>query len=178
MRTSNYYSNRRTMVRCHVPLISICDNTSQIKLHLGACGICAGTPAALWLRKGGCTEWETVCTTPRQSPCCGVVDNRPVYWGSKSVVEKPKPSIIYPLHEIDTQGMSVFVLDDKLKELGYGRYRATVMLAVNKSKVSQGTSVDVDYEATNLVFDVDYIKPTLSMTAIDTETLLPSLPNC
>lgn len=155
-KSCNRHNN--VMGRCHTPLISICDSTSQIKLDLGACGLCSPTPTSLVLQKGGCTEWETVCEPPRKDPCCGVVDNRPIYWGSKRAVEKPKPTIIYPLHEIDPQGMSVFVLDGKLKQLGYGRWHATVF---------------VDNQPTDIVFDIDYQAYIPSLQGIETATLSP-----
>ena len=179
MRTSRLCNNNRNHIRrCHVPLIEICDSTSQIKLDLGSCGGCSTTPAALLLRKGGCTEWETVCEPPRSSPCCGVVDARPTYWGSKRAVEKPKPSIIYPLHEIDPQGMSVFVLDGKLRELGYGRYHAVVLLADNGTLPADRPVQETDYRATEIVFDIDYVEYKLGLGAIATESLQPNLGEC
>lgn len=179
MRTSRLCnSNRNHIRRCHVPLIEICDSTSQIKLDLGSCGGCSTTPTALLLRKGGCTEWETVCEPPRSSPCCGVVDARPTYWGSKRAVEKPKPSIIYPLHEIDPQGMSVFVLDGKLRELGYGRYHAVVLLADDSTLPAAHPAQETDYRATDIVFDIDYVEYKLGLGAIATESLQPNLGEC
>lgn len=38
----------------------------------------------------------------------------------------PKASVTYPLHDTDCDGRAVFVLDGKLKQLGYGRYHAQV----------------------------------------------------
>lgn len=179
MRTSRLCdSNRNRISRCHVPLIEICDSTSQIKLDLGSCGGCATTPAALLLRKGGCTEWETVCEPPRSNPCCGVVDARPTYWGSKRAVEKPKPSIIYPLHEIDPQGMSVFVLDSKLRELGYGRYHVVVLLADDGTLPADHPVQETDYRATEIVFDIDYVEYKLGLGTIATESLQPNLGEC
>lgn len=179
MRTSRLCNNNRNHIRrCHVPLIEICDSTSQIKLDLGSCGGCSTTPAALLLRKGGCTEWETVCEPPRSNPCCGVVDARPTYWGSKRAVEKPKPSIIYPLHEIDQQGMSVFVLDGKLRELGYGRYHAVVLLADDGTLPADRPVQETDYIATEIVFDIDYVEHKLGLGAIATESLQPNFGEC
>lgn len=169
--------NSSSMTRCHVPLIEICDNTSQIKLDLGACGVCATTPAALLLRKGGCVEWETVCAPPRME-CCGVVDARPVYFGSKRAVEKPKPTIIYPLHEIDPTGLSVFVLDGKLKELGYGRYHAVVLIADDGMLPANRPVQETDYAVTDLVFDVDYVSSKARIHAITTETFQTNLGDC
>lgn len=165
------------MLRCHVPLITICDTTTEIKLDLGSCGICATTPAALLLRKGGCAEYETVCTPPK-NPCCGVIDNRPVYWGSKRSVEKPKPSIIYPLHEIDPQGMSVFVLDTKLKELGYGRWHATVLLLDEAQIPAQRPLQEKDYFATGITFDIDYVSYILGFNSINISVTQPNMGGC
>lgn len=149
--------------RCHTPLIEICDSTSQIKLDLGSCDPCAVKPTALRLQKGGCVEYETVCTEVPAEVCCGVIDNRPRSRFIKQSVPKPKPSVVYPLHEIDTDGMSVFVLDGKLKTLGYGRYRATIL---------------VDECETELVFDVDYVCTRVGIGGITTETFQPNLGDC
>lgn len=179
MRTLNSCnSSRKPISRCHVPLIEICDSTSQIKLDLGACGLCATTPAALLLRKGGCVEWETVCLPPPTNPCCGVVDARPTYWGSKRAVEKPKPAIVYPLHEIDAQGFSVFALDNKLKTLGYGRYHATVLLVNEEALPNDHPSEGVDYRTTDIVFDIDYVEYNLNIRGIYTERLKPTYEAC
>lgn len=178
MRISSYKGRcSPPMQRCHIPLIEICDSTGQIKLDLSSCGVCAETPAALLLRKGGCAEWMTICEPPR-TECCGVVDNRPVYWGSKRAVEKPKPSVIYPLHEIDPEGMSVFVLDDKLKELGYGRYHAVVLLADDGTLPAVRPVQEMDYKATDIVFDIDYVEYRLSLAGIITKNLQPNLGEC
>lgn len=166
------------MTRCNTPLIQICDTTTQIKLDLGSCGVCATKPAALLLRKGGCTEWETVCEPPRDNPCCGVIDNRPVYWGSKRAVEKPKPSIIYPLHEIDPTGLSVFVLDGKLKELGYGRWHAIVLLADDGTLPSYRPAEEMDYMATDITFDIDYVHNVLGLQSISVSTMQANLGDC
>ncbi len=149
--------------RCLSPLIEICDSTSQIKLDLGACDPCATKPTALLLKRAGCVEYETICEEVPAEVCCGVIDNRPHSRIIKRSVPKPKPSVLYPLHEIDPQGMSVFVLDGKLKELGYGRYNAVVM---------------VDNCETELVFDVDYICGRIGIGAIETERLQPNLGEC
>lgn len=167
MRTTNCCGSNKSMGRCFTPLIEICDRTSQIKLDLGSCGICPLTPAALLLQKAGCPEWETVCEPPTDQSCCGLVDNRPVYWGSKYAVEKPKPSVLYPLHEIDPEGLSVFVLDDKLKQLGYGRYNAQILIGAPEQ-----------YEYTSLVFDVEYGAFMGDIGAITVETLRPNQEEC
>lgn len=167
MRTLNCCVNKPTGGRCFTPLIEICDSTSQIKLDLGSCGVCSTKPAALLLSKAGCPEWETICEPPPDQSCCGVVDTRPAYYGSKRVIEKPKPAVVYPLHEIDTEGQSVFVLDGKLKQLGYGRYNARVLLGEPEA-----------YEPTDLVFDIDYVASVGGIGAISTETLLPNQGEC
>ena len=171
MRTMNCGNNR--LGRCRVgragcqraftPLIEICDSTSQIKLDLGACDPCATKSTTLLLRRAGCVEYETICEEVPAEVCCGVIDNRPHSRIIKRSVPKPKPSVLYPLHEIDPRGMSVFVLDGKLKELGYGRYNAVVM---------------IDNCETELVFDVDYICGHVGIGAIETERLQPNLGEC
>lgn len=168
MRISHLCNNSSSISRCHVPLIEICDSTSQIKLDLGSCRPCTATQTALLLVKGGCTEWEVVCDQQPTMPCCGVVDARPKLF-NKRLVEKPKPSVIYPIHEIDSHGMSVFVLDGKLKELGYGRYKAKILVQDYQ---------DGEYRDTGLEFDVDYIENNISIINITTETFQPNLGEC
>lgn len=177
MRTIHSCRATSTMSRCHTPLIEICDTTSQIKLDLGSCGICSTAPAALWLRKGGCVQYETVCEPPKPE-CCGVIDNRPVNYLRKQTRPTPMPSVLYPLHEIDPQGMSVFVLDGKMKELGYGRWHATVLL-LDEAKAPKNRPLELmDYYETDLVFDVDYIPYKLSLGAISTSSFQPNLKEC
>lgn len=161
MPTTNCYNKR--LSRCHTPLIEICDRVSQIKLDLGSCDLCAAQATALLLRKAGCVEYETVCEEVPSEVCCGVVDNRPHSRIIKRTVAKPKPSVSYPLHEIDSQGLSVFVLDDKLKTLGYGRYQAVLML---------------DGCETDIVFDVDYVCGYANLGAITLSHLQPNLGAC
>ena len=165
------YNHSKTMRRCHTPLIEICDTTTQIKLDLGSCGVCTAKPAALILQKSGCVEYETVCDPPVKTPCCGVIDNRPAYWGNKRTVEKPKPSVIYPLHEIDPQGMSVFVLDSKLKELGYGRYRASVVITDKPIK-------DMSFTPTGVEFDIEYMGHSMGLNSISVETAQGNIGDC
>lgn len=148
--------------RCHTPLIEICDSTTQIKLDLNSCHPCSAKPTALLLRKGGCTEYEEIYEEVK-SECCGVIDNRYTSKWIKRVIPKLKPSITYPLHEIDPDGMSVFSLDDKFKLLGYGRFLAVVL---------------VDNIETNLVFDVNYIPSFAGISRITTERIQPNLGEC
>lgn len=177
MRTMNCNNGTNSMGRCHTPLIEICDTTSQIKLDLGSCGICSTKPAALWLRKGGCVEYETVCELPKLE-CCGVIDNRPVSYLTKQSRPIPKPSVLYPLHEIDPQGMSVFVLDGKMKDLGYGRWHAVVLLLDDATAPKNRPLEIMDYYETDLIFDVDYVPYKLGLGAISTSHLQPNLGEC
>ena len=125
MRFTTCRTNTRPMSRCHTPLVEICDTTTQIRLDLGSCGICSTTPTALLLRKGGCPEYETVCIEPEpvQTQCCPTIPR-----SNKRQVEVAKPSIIYPLHEIAPNGESVYVLDGKMKAMGYGRWHGVILL--------------------------------------------------
>lgn len=160
----------RGMQRCHVPLIEICDATSQLKLDLGSCDACQHGDTALLLRKGGCPEWETVCDPLPSTPCCGA--GASTTYGHRRVVEKPKPSIIYPLHEVDAAGMSVYVLDGKLNKLGYGRYNAFILLVDN---VNNGGDT---YSHTGIAFDIDYVKSKINLGGIELATFQPNLGEC
>lgn len=175
MRISNCNRAYKPISRCHTPLIAICDTTTQIKLDLLSCGICATTPSALLLRKGGCTEWETVCDPPR-TDCCGVVDARPVFYGAKRAVPKPKPSIIYPLLEVNPEGLSVFALDGKLKELGYGRYHGIILLA--DTLPTHRPPEEADYTPTDIRFDVDFTPYRLGLGTISVSYVQPAEGAC
>ena len=177
MRTLKSCNRTKHMGRCHTPLIEICDTTSQIKLDLGSCGVCATKPAALWLKKGGCIEYEVVCEQPKLN-CCDVVDNRPVSYLTKQSRPIPKPSILYPIHEVDPQGMSVFALDGKMKDLGYGRWHAIILLLDNATAPKNRPLEITDYYETDIMFDVDYIPYKLGMNSISVSTLQPYIGDC
>lgn len=145
---------------CFIPLIEICDTTTRIELDLTSCDICADVPTSLLLRKGGCVEWETICVPvePVSCGCCpGVPDTVQI---SR---EKPKPAVLYPLHEIDVDGYSVFVLDDKLKEAGYGRYHGVILIGE---------------EETDLRIDVDYVRRRMGVIGARTRDIRPDLQEC
>lgn len=151
--------NNTDATRCKRPLIELCDNTSVIKLDLVACNPCERNASQLLLRKCVPDEFEIVCLDAEDvEPCCGVIDHRLSARKLKGIAAKPKPSVLYPLHEIDAAGKSVFVLDDKLKELGYGRYEAFVFV--------EGCD-------TPLEFDVEYQCGRSGIVAIETVGLLP-----
>lgn len=160
MRFSTCRYNSFPLPRCRTPLIEICDTTTRIELDLLSCGICATTPVGLLLRRAGCVEWETVCV-PRDPPSCGCCPGIP------DMIQisrpKPMPSVLYPLHEIDPNGMSVFVLDDKLKEAGYGRYHGIVIIG---------------NQETDLRVDVDYVPYSMGVAGIRTRSLRPDLQEC
>lgn len=153
---------------CHIPLISICDRTTQIKLNLSSCSACDGEAAALVLSKAGCDEYETVCAPPPNT-CCGVIDNRYKFSMPRSVL-KPKPTVIYPLHEVDTEGYSVFVLDNNLKKLGYGRYNAKVVVMSKQGTSLPALSDDLYYTDTGVKFDIDYNPADFNLQSIKIKT--------
>lgn len=150
--------------RCRVPLIELCGAPGRLKLDLASCGPCAAAPAALLLTKAGCPEYETVCVEPEPRPCCGAVDARPAGLGSRRQVEKPRPRLIYPLLEIDADGMSVFVLDDKLAKAGYGRWRAEVLLGGEA-----GEDGKPKFEKSGVMFDIDFYDKATSLGGIEVE---------
>lgn len=157
---------RDNIGRCHTPLIEICDTTSQIKLDLASCGACATEVTGLLIQKAGCTEWIIECEPPEEyrTVCCGnMVVRMPSNHYTKRAIEKPKPAVLYSIHEIDNDGMSVFVLDGKLKELGYGRYTAILV---------------TDDGPTDVVFNINYIKGRVGISSIAVETLQTNLGDC
>lgn len=133
--------------RCFTPLVAICDTTGYLSLDLGLCDPCNAPPAALALMQGGCKEYEVVCEDPDPIPACGSCPPRPNPYGNLRVVEKPKLTVVYPLHEVNAKGEAVFVLDDELKKLGYGRLSG-VLLYGDPTNWTLGVRFDVDYLST------------------------------
>lgn len=88
---------------------------------------------------------------PRPLPCSvcgGIIDNRPEQALFRKILkEKPKPKVVYPLHEIDTEGYSVFYLDANLKELGYGRLKGRLFAGDEEPYHFTGIEIDINYFA-------------------------------
>lgn len=163
------------MSRCVTPLIEICDTTSRIKLDLSACGVCEASPAALLLREKGCDEYETICE-PVPQVCCGVPMTNPPM--RRVQVLKPKNAVIYPLHEIDTDGQSVFILDNKLKTLRYGRLEAVVLLVALQKSEPMYKVGDMWFKESAVRFDVEYKENRMQLKSISTEDLIPHHGDC
>ena len=144
------------MRRCLVPLIPLTDCDGRINVRLSNCGDCTAETTSLVLTKGGCPEYEDIVT---EIECtnhgfgCGCQCSCPPQI-SVVTVEKPKPQLIYALHEINCDNEAVFVLDSKLSQAGYGRYNATVMRG----------------DCAVLNFDIDYRCGVGNITAISTGT--------
>lgn len=134
------------------PLIKLTDCDGRLSLKLASC-LCTATPTALLLTRAGCVEYEQVVQTKmcknHSFGCCP-----PVCLPTTTVINKAKvkPSITYPLHEIDCENNAVFVLDGKLKKLGYGRYTAQILHG----------------DAVIFTFDVDYVASDMVVTDITT----------
>lgn len=118
--------------------------------------MCEPPNLALRISQAGCPKYETVCE-PHEPWCCGIVDNRPPI---KKQVELPKKSIIYPLLEQNGAGEYVFALDDKLRNLGFGRLQGMVIY-IRTDEIG-GTY----YEDTNMVFDIDYPETTARLGGV------------
>ena len=115
------------MLRCHKPLAVITDCDGRFFVQLDDCSSCTKPPTELVIMQGGCVEYEqkveyTKCQ-PRSFGCC-----TPQVCSAPQVklVEKPRATLVYPLHEVDDDNRAVFVLDGKLKALGYGRYTTQI----------------------------------------------------
>ena len=152
----------RLLPRCHRPLIRLCRADRQLRLDLNDCGPCGTAPAALLLQRGGCPEYEERCEIPTVPCGCVTFQWPPVL----RRVEKPRPSVVYPLHEIDPEGLAVFVFDDKLWELGPGRYEATVLLLADDEPARR--LQDTVYRLSDVRFDVDLVKEAMPLHAIHT----------
>lgn len=116
--------------RCLTPLLRLTDCDSRIEFDMGECsktGGCGSVPTSLVIEQASCPEYETVI---EQVECtnrgfgCDTACLPPQI--IERQVEKPKASITYPLHEFDGS-LAIFILDGKLKTMGYGRYKARLM---------------------------------------------------
>lgn len=140
---TNCATNSNSLKRCFTPLIPLCDSHTEIKLNLGLCDPCGVRPTTLKIAPQVCSqeEFEYTCDDePIQTGCCPtsqLIARRE----QKKLTPIAKPFVIYPLHEINNEGLAVFVLDDSLKQLGYGRLNAVIL---------------VDGQETNIKFDIDY----------------------
>lgn len=162
--------NKNYLSWCHKPLIEVCDTTSQINLDLVSCEPCSKHEVYLMLEKAGCPEYEVVCE-PRPQPCCGVIDARPMTWGQKRVIEKPRARVFYPLHEINSKGLSVFVLDEKIKELGYGRVKGEILLVYEPLPTNREFEI-TDFVRTGIEIYIDYLPYKIGFAGVGTRNYL------
>jgi hypothetical protein len=80
--------------------------------------------------------------------------------------------VIYPLHDIDCDGMYVFVLDDTIKELGLGRLEAVVLVEDDGTyPAERHCTSEKNYAETAIRFDVDYLPYQMPLRGIDTSNL-------
>lgn len=115
-----------SMNRCRKPLIHLCDGVSRLVINLSGCTPCSVEPNRLIITQSGCPVYEEVCEEIEVDTPCGCPPNGHTRSYVQHVREVPKSKVIYPLHEIDENGNAVFVIDNKLTKLGYGRYTAMV----------------------------------------------------
>lgn len=114
-------------------------------------------------------ERELVCepVKPAECGCCPSLPPRPRW------VDKPQPSVIYPLHDIDCDGMYVFVLDDMMKELGLGRLEAVVLVEDDGTyPAERHHTSEKNYAETDIRFDVDYLPYQMLLRGIDTSNFV------
>ena len=139
------------MNRCRKPLIQLCDGASRLVINLGACAPCSVEPNRLILTQGGCPVYEEICEPAEASVTCGCPPNGHTVAPVIRVREVPKKRLIYPLHQIDEDGNAVFILDNKLSMLDYGRVEAAVEFGTNGC-----------YE-----FDIEYTHGAVKVRAVD-----------
>ena len=114
------------MRKCFTPLIPLTDCDGRLSLDLGDCN-CSSEVTHLVLTQGGCDKYEEVVHYKECEPRgWGYCSNVCLPMAVVETVAIPKASVTYPLHDTDCDGRAVFVLDGKLKQLGYGRYHAQV----------------------------------------------------
>lgn len=133
------------MIRCFKPLITLTDCDGRFTLHLNDC-YCNAPNIVMELIRDGCAEYEEIvelkecnnysfgCFTLKCSPQVTI-----------TYKEKPRPKLVYPLHEIDCDGRAVFVFDNKLALLGHGRYTAYI-----KQQDRELACFDIDYVPSRL----------------------------
>lgn len=155
--------------RCRIPLIEICDSVTQLRLDFGRCNPCAMGASVLRLTKADCPKYETVCETVEEKVGCGC-NTRTELTVRERTVEIPQRAVEYPLHGITAEGVSVFVLDGKLRELGYGRYRAELWGREGFGKK--------ELVPTGVVFNVEYTRRSVPLGGIATAHGLPETEVC
>lgn len=139
---------------CRVPLIKLTDCDGRIMVRLSNCD-CTAETTELRIIRDGCKEFQEKVIIDNcvnhSFGCC-----TPCLPSVRVVQEEvPKPTVTYPLHEIDCNGRAVFVFDGKLKAMGYGRYKAEI--------VQNNCSI--------LQFNIDYQCGTGEIFSIETQTV-------
>lgn len=109
-------------IRCRRPLLNICGDVSRIAVAMGQCQSCPPEAVSLRIEQAGCEEIEEYCEEVVTAIGCFCGD--PVEFTNTRIKQRviPKAGVTYPLHEINTVGEAVFILDNKFRAMGPGRY--------------------------------------------------------
>lgn len=127
-------------IRCRRPLLDICGDVSRITIGMGQCQNCPPDVVSLRIEQAGCEVVEQYCEEVVTSIGCFCGD--PVEFTDTKISQRmvPKVGVTYPLHEINTNGEAVFVLDSKLSAMGPGRYVGIVSFGE-----CGNTLIDINY---------------------------------
>lgn len=122
---------RTIRTRCTPQVLPLTDCDRRINIRLSTCsssGGCDPNITKLVIERAGCDEYEEVCKEVESNlhscfnPCgCNKASTKSIV---VEYVLKSKPQITYPLHEITIDNEASFVMDGKLKQFGYGQYKA------------------------------------------------------
>lgn len=109
-------------IKCRRPLINVCGDTSRISIAMGQCRSCAPEAVSLRIEQAGCEVIEQYCEEVTVAVGCFCGD--PVEITDTRVLQRvvPKVGVTYPLHETNSRGEAVFIIDSKFHALGPGRY--------------------------------------------------------
>lgn len=112
-------------IKRRTPLIALCLDAARIRVQTSECGVGASDTTSLRITQGGCPKYEEVCVEVIPHYGCGFNNMPP----QQQIVRReiPRAALTYPLHEVDADGFATFVLDNKLSELGIGRYHAQLI---------------------------------------------------
>lgn len=127
-------------IRCRRPLLNLCGDVSRINIAMGRCRSCAPEAVSLRIEQAGCEEIEQYCAEVTTAIGCFCGD--PVEFTDTRVLQRvvPKVGVTFPLHEMNSRGEAVFVIDNKFHAMGPGRYVGIVSFGDCGSEI-----IDINY---------------------------------
>lgn len=122
-------------IKCRRPLLNLCGEVSRISIALGACRTCPTDEISLRIEQAGCAVVEQYCE--EETIAIGCLCGDPVEITDTRIKQRevPKLGVNYPLHEIDSMGNAVFVIDNKFHAMGPGRYVGVVSFGDSEERI-------------------------------------------